>query len=144
MAVAVHRRDETSPCRGPAGCARIVTEVLHALGGGHPEHCEPVRQSLPGCGAQPQTRDVQRLNRLVASREYPAGVVEPVVSRRQVLEVASNSMGFAKLSSASHYPREITDRAKQFALAVSCQQRWIEGNVAITPVQVQRRCAVRN
>ena len=63
---------------------------------------------------------------LVAARQDPAGVVEPVVGAGQLLEVAGDPVRLAQLGRRGDHPRELAERPEQVALALVGEQRRVE------------------
>ena len=75
---------------------------------------------------------------LVALRQHPAGVVEPVVVAGQVFEVAADPVRFAQGRSGFQHPRELAEAADQRALFVVGEQLEVAGVGG--SARVRRRC----
>ena len=102
-------------------------ERSHSLRGADSEYRQPVGDDLTGGLAQCQARGVQVGGLLVALRQHPARVVEPVIVAGKVFQVAAHPVWFPQGSRRFQHPREFTDGAQQRTLFVVAEQFQVCG-----------------
>ena len=113
-------RSQAGPRRAPSACAQpdgCEVGTRHIRSGAEtPSRRRPLASTVRVATTSISRARLTGADRLVALRQHPAGVVEPVVDAGGVLEVAGDPVRLAQLGRGRDDARELGERPQQLAL----------------------------